>query len=381
MTLGDHFYVGIPGTVLDSATQRLLKEVRPAGIILFGRNVKSPKQLANLTHRIRSLLGSKVLICLDHEGGRVNRLKELVGVVPSAYQLGFLGEEKWAQKHGQLTGRLLSEFGVNVNLAPVLDLLLRPNVDNSVPDRCWSRDPKEVSRLAGAFLGAMQKEGVFGCGKHFLGYGAADKDPHLVLPRVTRTRQQVLKEDLVPYSKLLPSSKLPVSSWKSPHLQMIMLSHAHLRAFHGNKLTPACISPIVNGSLLRETLGFRGVTITDDLEMGAITRTMSIGKATVRCLDLGTDLILICHTAKAIREGYHAARKAFRDRPDHPELNRSAERIRALRSRLTPSPKFSERRFNALCRDIHAFTRKIFSKLPAKLQVIDSRWGAIGEKY
>src|SRR3989338_6748228 len=175
MNLGHRFFIGIPGPNLNVRTQKLLSEIQPGGVILFGRNVRSAAKLAKLTTRLRDLLGERLLICLDHEGGRVNRLKDLIGVIPSAVQLGFLKRENWAAEHGRLTGRLLCELGVNVNLAPVLDLWLRPNTDNSVPDRCWSRDPEEVARMAGAFLAAMQREGVIGCGKHFLGYGAADK--------------------------------------------------------------------------------------------------------------------------------------------------------------------------------------------------------------
>ncbi len=380
--LGRHFYVGIPGPALDHATRALLLQIRPGGIILFGRNVRSASQLARLTRHLRILLGPTLLVCLDHEGGRVNRLKDIVGVVPSALQLGFLGNVSHAKRHGQLTGRLLREIGVNVNLAPVLDLHLRPKTDNSVPDRCWSRNPREVIRLAGAFLDGMQDEGVTGCGKHFLGYGAADKDPHLLLPRVNRTRTQIMKQDLLPYAGLLPSKKSRESGMPSKHLRMIMLSHAHLRAFHGNKLTPACVSPMVAGTLLRDTLGFHGVTITDDLEMGAITRTMSIGDASAKCLSLGTDFILICHTAKAIRDGYRGAQKALRQKKIPPDiLSESGERVERLSRRVAVKSTFSERRFNAVVQDIHAFTRKIFSAVPPRLRVIDERWGPIGEKY
>lgn len=382
LPLGRHFYVGIPGPTLDSATRTLLREIRPGGIILFGRNVVSAPQLARLTHTLRGLLGNDLLICLDHEGGRVNRLKNLTGAVPSAMQLGFLGNAAWARKHGELTGRLLHEIGVNVNLAPVLDLHLRPKTDNSVPDRCWARDPREVIRLAGAFLDGMQREGVTGCGKHFLGYGAADKDPHLLLPNVTRTLREVMTQDLRPYDGLLPRQRDESDSLQPRHLRMIMLSHAHLRAFHGRKLTPACVSPLVAGKLLRDDLDFRGVTITDDLEMGAITRTMTIGQATAKCLELGTDFILICHTAKAIRAGYAGAQQAMAGGVLRREVREtSSRRLQRLADRATVKISFSERRFDTLVKEIHAFTRKVFSMLPPKLRVIDERWGPIGEKY
>jgi len=382
MSIGRHFFIGIPGHAIDATTRQLLKSIEPGGVILFGRNVRSAKQLAELTRSLRKLLGDRLLICLDHEGGRVNRLKDIIGAVPSALQLGFMGCKEWARQHGQLTGRILQKLGVNVNLAPVLDLHLRPKTDNSVPDRCWSANPDEVVRLAGAFLVGMQQQGVIGCGKHFLGYGAADKDPHILLPRVNRSRNQILKEDLLPYSSLAPAGKPRGTAADARYLHMIMLSHAHLTAFHKNRITPACVSAEIVGGLLREKLAFNGVAVTDDLEMGAITRTMSLSQATIRCLQAGADLILICHTARAMREGFRAAVQASRRKLIHPSiLEESSERIEQLKSLLAPSPVFSEKRFNNIVEEMRHFTKKVFRALPPRLRVVDARWGAIGEKY
>jgi len=390
MDLGHRFFIGIPGPTLDQTTRHLLREIQPGGVILFGRNIRSAAQLARLTAGLRKLLGSRLLICLDHEGGRVNRLKDIIGVIPSAVQLGFLKREKWAAEHGSLTGRLLHEVGVNVNLAPVLDLGLRPDTDNSVPDRCWSRDPEEVSRMAGAFLTAMQREGVIGCGKHFLGYGAADRDPHLLLPRVNRSRRQITREDLLPYARLLPSRKRSVRAHKTGegdnrnprHLHLIMLSHAHLRAYHGGRLTPASVSPRIAGELLREKLAFDGVSITDDLEMGAILRSMTLRQAVTRCLQVGVDFILICHTAKVMRKGFETARQWVQKGAISPEsIRASLQRIERLQRYPARAPLFSQRRFDSLGCDIRRFTERIFQALPESMRPIDIRLGAIGEKY
>ena len=382
MDLGHRFFIGIPGPNLSPRTQKLLSEIKPGGIILFGRNVRSAVQLAKLTARLRDLLGDRLLICLDHEGGRVNRLKDLIGVIPSAVQLGFLKRENWAGEHGRLTGRLLRELGVNVNLAPVLDLWLRPNTDNSVPDRCWSRDPEEVASMAGAFLAAVQREGVIGCGKHFLGYGAADKDPHLLLPRVNRSRRQIIREDMAPYKRLLSHQKEPRGDHDSRNLHLIMLSHAHLRAYHGNQLTPASVSPKIAGELLRSKLKFKGVSITDDLEMGAILRTMTLRQAVTRCLRIGMDFILICHTPKVMRQGFEAAQQLVQKGGVSLEsLQDSFKRIERLRQFPGTPSVFSSRRFDAVGRDIRRFTQKVFAALPETMRPIDARLGAIGEKY
>lgn len=392
MELGHRFFLGIPGPSLDPATEDLLREIEPGGIILFGRNVRSASQLARLTARLRQVLGSRLLICLDHEGGRVNRLKDLVGVVPSAIQLGFLKRRSWAAEHGQCTGRLLHELGVNVNLAPVLDLWLRPNTDNSVPDRCWSRDPEEVVRLGGAFLFAMQREGVVGCGKHFLGYGAADKDPHLLLPQVNRSKRQIVREDMFPYARLLPRRHRNVAGhvarngrlprYSSKHLAMIMLSHAHLRAYHGRQLTPASVSSSIAGGLLRQRLGFEGVSITDDLEMGAIVRTMTVSQAVLRCMQVGVDFLMICHTAKAMRKASRAAQLAVERELVAPELlDVSRRRIEWLKRSAGSAPTFSAPRFAAVVADIRSFSRKVFAALPEAMRPIDPRLGAVGEKY
>ncbi|MDD2710786.1 MAG: glycoside hydrolase family 3 N-terminal domain-containing protein [Verrucomicrobiae bacterium] len=390
--IGQRFLVGIPGPSIDSATESLLAENRPGGVILFARNIESAPQVAHLCANLRRLLGPQLLIGLDHEGGRINRLKDLIGAIPSAIQLGFLKDKRLADEHGALTGRLLHELGINLNFAPVLDLWLRPNTDNSVPDRCWSRAPDEVSKLAGAFLAAMQKEGVIGCGKHFIGYGASDKDPHLLLPQVNRTRRQLLREDLAPYRELFPpftqyKRKKGAATRKHPrkrssrynpaHLQMIMLAHAHLRAYHGRQPTPACISSRVAFDLLRNRLRFDGITLTDDLEMGAIIRTMTLPQAVLRCLQAGVDMILISHNAKAMQKGFHAARQAFkRGLIKESLLDASDRRLGHLFSILTPPPNFSPHRFGAAVHDIRRFAEKVHETLPSSMRPMKKAAGA-----
>lgn len=378
--LGSQFVIGLPGPALDSSTRTLLQTVRPGGIILFARNLKSPQQIADLNRELRSILGRDLLICIDHEGGRVNRLVEFTGKIPSAQQLCILNDPALAREHGLWCGRILRILGFNFNLAPVLDLLLKPNTDNSVPDRCWGATAGQVSTLAGAFLGGLQKEGVLGCGKHFPGYGGVDKDPHLFLPRIDRSAREMYQEDMVPYDRLIGgrARKRPATA---DRLHAVMISHAHTAAFDARK-TPALLSKFVVQKILRQKYRFKGVIISDDLEMGAIIKTMSVESAAIKTLDNGVDFPLICHTPDKIISAFEACVKAAEKNKIQPStLLACRGRIRAFKA-LFPAPlKFDKSRWDKLVRDNRAFTERIISLLPEGAKQLNLAFRPVGETY
>jgi len=378
--VGSQFVIGLPGPALDATTRNLLKTVRPGGIILFARNLKSPRQIAELNHALRSLLGRDLLICIDHEGGRVNRLVGYTGKIPSAQQLCILDDPRLAMEHGRWCGRILRLLGFNFNLAPVLDLLLKPNTDNSVPDRCWGATAEKVTRLAGAFLAGLQKEGVLGCGKHFPGYGGVDKDPHLFLPRIERSAWQMYHEDMVPYDLLSGGrSKKPMAAHERMHA--VMISHAHTAAFDAKK-TPALLSKFVVQKILRQKYRFKGVIISDDLEMGAIIKTMPVESAAVKTLGNGVDLPLICHTPDKIASAFEASVKAAEKNKIQPSTLRACrERIRAFKARFRPVPKFDQAKWDELVLGNRAFTEKILSLLPEDAKELNLAFRPVGETY
>ena len=378
--LGSQFVIGLPGPELDAATRSLLKTVRPGGVILFARNLQSPRQIARLNRELRSLLGSDLLMAIDHEGGRVNRLVGFTGKIPSAQQLCILNDPALATEHGRWCGRVLRILGFNLNLAPVLDILLKPNTDNSVPDRCWGATAEQVTRLAGAFLAGLQKEGVLGCGKHFPGYGGVDKDPHLFLPRIERSARQMHQEDMAPYDRLIGgrSKRRP---GQAERLHAVMISHAHTAAFDAKK-TPALLSRFVVQKILRQKYRFKGVIISDDLEMGAIIKTMQVESAAVKTLDNGIDFPLICHTPQKIVSAFEACVKAAEKNKLQPSTLRACRaRIRAFKARFARPPIFNEARWEELVRGSRAFTEKILSLLPDDAKELNLSFRPVGETY
>ena len=167
---GRVLFIGIPGTELDRRLRKLLSEVQPGGVVLFGRNVESPEQVALLNAQIRDAVDHPVLIGVDQEGGLVDRFRPICEPMPSAKAVRDAGQTHLAKKFGELSARILRLLGFNINFAPVLDLS-GDNEDNGLRGRTFGRSAQEVSRLAGDYLDGLQKGRIIGCGKHFPGLG------------------------------------------------------------------------------------------------------------------------------------------------------------------------------------------------------------------
>ncbi|MDZ4816414.1 MAG: beta-N-acetylhexosaminidase [Verrucomicrobiota bacterium] len=372
MNLGQYFVVGLPTAELNLATRTYLRAIRPAGVILFARNVTSPAAVAALNSEIRDLLGDDVLICLDHEGGRVNRIKEFLGMIPSAQQLGTVGDVRNARKHGVLAGKVMRLLGFNWDLCPVLDLGLARHIDNSVSDRTWSDKPDAVVNFAGAFAEGLLSEGVLPCGKHFPGYGSANKDPHFALPLIDRSKEELMNVDLVPYAKLFKKRGL---------IPSIMIGHGHFPAFHKDPV-PGSVSKIIIGDLLRKKLKYDGAVVTDDLEMGAITNVMTVEESAVKTLQAGTDLVLICHTPDVMLQAFEAVEKAVKDKRIKPEvLKLAAKRVAKFKSLVPKARPYSESAWNKIKADTAKFTLEVVAKLPEAERKLNMKLGDVGEAY
>src|SRR5450432_110784 len=201
---GNYILMGVPGTALDAKTAAIIREVQPAGFILFGRNIKAPAQLRKLIDDLRGEVRHEPVVTIDQEGGRVSRLKECGSEPPSAKQLREHDDLRLIERHGALTGEILRFFGFNLNLAPVLDVSFEGDVDNSLKNRTWGLTPDEVIAKAGAFNRTMREQGVLSCGKHFPGYTHAAVDPHHELPVVARTRAELEDVEWKPFRALAP---------------------------------------------------------------------------------------------------------------------------------------------------------------------------------
>ncbi|MBC7929487.1 MAG: glycoside hydrolase family 3 protein, partial [Rubrivivax sp.] len=300
---GRLLFIGLPVTKLDKHWRELLREVRPGGVILFGRNIESAEQVALLNAQIRDAAGSKVLIGVDQEGGLVDRFRDVCGPMPSAKSVRNAGRAELAEKFGALTARVLRLLGFNINFAPVLDLS-GDNEDNGLRARTFGANPETVSLLGGAYLDGLQRGQIIGCGKHFPGLGGSKVDSHRRLPVVAHTWQEIFQRDLVPFMDLMfhrPGERLRsvmVSHAAFPDisefLQDLFRQKGDPKTIQGLHEFPATISGNVTARLLRLILKFDGLVITDDMEMGAVVQTLSVAEASLRAIEAGSDMVLIC---------------------------------------------------------------------------------------
>jgi len=332
---GQVLLVGVPGAELDPSTAAAFRAIRPGGFILFGRNIKSPAQLRKLTDDLRDLSPVEPVITIDQEGGRVSRLRLLGSEPPSAQQLRDSDSPEAITRHGDLTARILRLFGFNLDLCPVLDISFDDEADNSLRGRCYGRTADEVIRKAACFNDALRAGGIRSCGKHFPGYSCAGLDPHHELPRIARTRDELEAHELKVFRHFAAS----VDSMMTGHLTITGLEDGG---------PPASLSPRIIRDLLRGELGFEGLVMTDDLDMGAILYHYSFEETMRLGLEAGNDMLMICHRVERAAD----ARRVVESLPAA-VLDPALERIAAWKHGLTPPDDFSEDAFRAVDADIY----------------------------
>ncbi len=343
---GSLLVVGLGGTELTGLERAWLRLVRPGGVILFRRNIVNAEQTRALLEEAAGLGAAHAVCCVDVEGGTVNRLRDALAPMPSAQAvcsasvpsapsardpsagsgqaLGHpIVEERarerttLARKHGELVARAVKAFGFNTTLAPVVDLVLPESVE-VMGTRAPAADPEQVTEFAREFLAGLEAQGVAGCGKHFPGLGGAEGDTHFVTPAIHRTWKQVWEEDVAPYRALHAA------------MPMIMTNHAAFPETRGG-MTPASASRFWIAKVLRERIGYRGIVLSDDLEMGGILKFLTVEEAAVEAVRVGTDLLEICHSAELILRSFEA-------------LISEAERSAAFRKLLVERARSCERK-------------------------------------
>ncbi len=316
--------VGVPGGRLDARTTRLLAELQPGGVILFSRNLESPAQTVHLLDDLRERLPRPALFAVDQEGGRVSRLARWIGATPPAAALAAAGEAT-AEGFGRVTASALRALGFNLDFAPVVDVS-GGDATHGIGDRSWGSDPLAVTRLAGSFLDGLEEGGVAGCLKHFPGLGATEVDSHVALPTVLRSRRELEEVELLPFRRL--AARAPA----------VMVAHAHYPALDPTPGVPASLSAAVVSGLLRSALGFGGLVVTDDLEMGAVAPLDVLGDAAPRAIDAGCDLLLYCaDLERARRARERLASRARSDAAFRERLRESATTIARFAARW-PAP-------------------------------------------
>jgi beta-N-acetylhexosaminidase len=326
-SVGQHFMLGLrPTTTLHLQDRALLRDLRPAGVVLFKSNFAHDRPYrdwlgihADLISSIRESIGrERLFVAIDHEGGRVCRTPAPI----TRYSYA----RDWADRSGQVgaaMGLELSSLGINLNFAPVLDIDSNPQ-NPVIGTRSFGREPATVAASACAFMEQMEAHGVRACGKHFPGHGDTRVDSHHELPVIEATSQVLRERELRPFAAAIAGG-----------IGMIMTSHILFTEL--DDTCPATLSPRIIHGLLREDLGFQGVIVSDDIGMRAVSSMFEAGDAAVKFLKAGNDMLMICahwtDTERA-RAFARAILDARRDGAlDGHTLERSRERIEAMLDR------------------------------------------------
>ena len=358
--IGQLLYIGLPGTELDAGARALVEEVSPGGVIIFGRNVSTPEQLRGLLDEVRPLPPVEPLFGLDQEGGLVDRLRKVCTPMPAARVIRQHGDLAGARAHGRITGEVLRLLGFNMNFAPVMSIMTedRDLLSNGLYSRSYGRSPGEVLGYTMVYLRGLQGTGLLGCAKHFPGIGAGEIDTHEEMPVIHLTHDDLIAQDLAPYIELFQREDNMVRA--------VMISHGGFpnidihRGIAGGRLVPASINPSIVTDLLREELGYKGLVLTDDLEMGAIARHCEIEEAALRAVLAGEDMILVCAKPEIIRRAYDALLKAAREGELSSErIELSLRRIAAFKAMTSPPPAFDPKRFQELSMEVAELNRKL----------------------
>lgn len=320
--IGQKLMIGVPGTELTPAIVELFRETRAGGLILFRPNFSSAEGLKRLIADLEAALVRRIIIAVDHEGGRVIHLAEGVSVFPDNLALGKTRNEDYAKTQGEIDALELRRLGIDLNLAPTLDVLTETFSPN-IGIRSYGGDPGIVARLGTARIKGMQAFGLSACAKHFPGQGQSPLDAHLALPVLPTTWEEMWKIHIKPFVDAIKAG-----------VEAVMSSHPVYPNLDPLPLTPATFSKKIITECLRKELGFQGAILTDDLEMGALKDICPIGESACRATEAGHDILLICHKAEAVREVYQSLLDAYRNkRLDAAELELSVERIHALKEK------------------------------------------------
>ncbi len=296
-----------------SGTQKALEQYAVGGMIYFKKNIKSEKQLKEMIEKTKEYSRYPLFIAIDEEGGKVSRLADarLVERQPTAKEIGATGTESAAYEAGVAIGTYLSEYGFNLNFAPVADL---SNVENSImKDRAFGADAETTSPYVVSMMTGMQEQGITACLKHFPGIGSTTQDTHNGLASIERSIEEICDQELWMFESGMDGGA-----------QMIMVGHASCEALSGD-LTPASMSPAIVTDVLRNDLNFQGIIITDALNMSAISEYYSSEQAAVMAIKAGCDMVLMPENFK---QAYNGVLNAVKDGTISEErINDSLKRI------------------------------------------------------
>ncbi len=290
--IGQLLIVGFDGTEMSPRLRSLLTRLQPAGVILFARNITSGEQTHRLLQQCQSCVSTRLFTCVDMEGGRVDRFREVTGPAPSAADVFATGNRKLYRNHGKTIGEICRALGFNTDFAPVVDLAFAAS-RNVMSSRAVSADPNQTTVYAREFLIGLRSAGILGAIKHFPGLGEANLDTHHELSTVAKPWKQLWSADIAPYRALRRVAPF------------VLVGHANYPAVTHDS-APASLSKKWIAGILRKKISYRGLVVSDDLEMGGVLKAASIDRAAIEFIRAGGDLCLICHVEENIVRSYEA---------------------------------------------------------------------------
>lgn len=299
--IGQMIMIGFNETQMDDALAYQIEQDHIGSAIIYAFNIasgdKSGAQLKKLDSDMQARAKIPLLISTDQEGGSVNRLLTIDGPLPSASQIGATNDPHYAMQRGQQDAQALASLGINVNLAPVVDVMNTSGGD--LGGRTFGSTPQRVTKMAGAYLQGLQQSGqVVGALKHFPGLGDVPVDPHQQLYDLNRGLPELQSIDWAPYKALIATGQV----------QMIMSTHVVLTAVDATR--PASLSyPVLTG-VLRQQLGFNGVIVTDGIYMKALSLHYSLDQIILYAIEAGNDIICSTYSIQSTEEAISVLRNA-----------------------------------------------------------------------
>ncbi len=360
--VGQLFLLGFQGQSLEAGIGKTISEIKPGGLIFFGRNIQTPRQTARLTYQAqiaaKEKYGIPLLVSVDQEGGVVSRIK-LNPPMLSAMSIGEARDSDITTRMGYYTGLILKSLGFNMNLAPVVDLV--GNKNSFIGNRTFSANKEVVEEMSSAFSTGLKFSGIIPTLKHFPGHGADFVDSHLMTPIRNNTYEEIWENDLKPYRQV-HQHILP---------EAVMVAHIAFPKIDPTN-TPATFSKVFLQKILRGDLNFRGIIVTDDIEMKGAGTNEPLNDRAVRALEAGADMIMIAWNRKAQKISHTSVINAVKSgRLSEKRIDESVERILLAKAELglfenVPSPKLSV--FKSLVRSnaVTDISAKVLEKLYAR---------------
>lgn len=287
--LGQMVMIGIQGTKVDDDSLYMLNQYHMGGVILFDRNMESPEQVKQLTSDLQAQSNEKVplFIGIDEEGGDVVRMAEKLTPPPSQKEIGATGDIEQAKTWAIKTAKSLKDMGINVNFAPVADV-------GSNDKRSYSTDTNTVIDFVRAATKGYQQENIIYSLKHFPGIGKGRVDSHVDSSSIDVAKEVLMTEDIIPFKTIIDEN--------DPNDYFILVSHLKYPAL--DEEYPASLSSKIMTDLLRNELGYKGIIITDDMEMGAVANHNDFRSIGVNAVKAGADIVLVCHEYEHQQEVY-----------------------------------------------------------------------------